>query len=82
MTPADDPKIPNEPPAPIEVKVLPPAKGGPKAPSQGFEGGDVLHKDMNTATADWGSEYGPKSDFVASPKGNAPQGSFAGFRGR
>merc|ERR1740138_590709 len=29
------------------------------APSQGFQGEDVKHSNVETYTKDWGSEYGP-----------------------
>merc|ERR1719473_2567403 len=35
-------------------------EGTVTAPEQGFEGEDVQHKDMDTATGDWRREYGPK----------------------
>merc|ERR1719149_382152 len=35
-------------------------EGTAKAPEQGFEGKDVQHVDMDTATGDWRREYGPK----------------------
>merc|ERR1719395_528396 len=37
-----------------------PAPGTVPAPNQGFEGNDVSHVDMETATGDWQREYGPK----------------------
>merc|ERR1719159_582058 len=37
-----------------------PAEGTVTAPEQGFEGKDVQHVDMDTATGDWRREYGPK----------------------
>merc|ERR1719301_282947 len=36
------------------------AEGTAKAPEQGFDGEDVQHVDMDTATGDWRREYGPK----------------------
>eukprot|EP00746_Dinoflagellata_sp_MGD_P074785 gnl/MRDRNA2_/MRDRNA2_30161_c0_seq2.p2 gnl/MRDRNA2_/MRDRNA2_30161_c0~~gnl/MRDRNA2_/MRDRNA2_30161_c0_seq2.p2 ORF type:complete len:108 (-),score=35.20 gnl/MRDRNA2_/MRDRNA2_30161_c0_seq2:86-409(-) len=35
-------------------------EGTATAPEQGFEGKDVQHVDMDTATGDWRREYGPK----------------------
>mmetsp|Transcript_94748 Transcript_94748/g.149890 ORF Transcript_94748/g.149890 Transcript_94748/m.149890 type:complete len:144 (+) Transcript_94748:64-495(+) len=35
------------------------ASGPPKLPEQGYEGKDVRHENYKTATADFGSEYGP-----------------------
>merc|ERR1719214_278269 len=37
-----------------------PAPGTVEAPEQGFEGENVQHVDMDTATGDWRREYGPK----------------------
>merc|ERR1719159_944092 len=37
-----------------------PPEGTAKAPEQGFEGDNVQHVDMDTATGDWRREYGPK----------------------
>merc|ERR1719359_2376114 len=46
------------------------------APDQGFEGGDVAHAHMKTATADWGEEYGPEAWWLHRPaKASAPGSS-------
>merc|ERR1719440_1618627 len=45
----------------VGVKEEPaPPEGTATAPEQGFEGKDVQHVDMDTATGDWRREYGPK----------------------
>merc|ERR1719440_2582161 len=45
----------------VGVKEEPaPPEGTVTAPEQGFEGKDVQHKYMDTATGDWRREYGPK----------------------
>merc|ERR1719456_1568447 len=37
------------------------------APDQGFEGPDVAHSHMETATADWNTEYGPQAWWLHKP---------------
>merc|ERR1719149_602218 len=46
-----------------KVTPIPPAKGTVSAPCQGFEGRDCKHVDTETATGDWGIEYGPHMKF-------------------
>merc|ERR1719379_1038976 len=36
-------------------------------PEQGYDGKDIKHETMCTATGDWGTEYGPKEKKAAPP---------------
>eukprot|EP00747_Dinoflagellata_sp_TGD_P027671 gnl/TRDRNA2_/TRDRNA2_132747_c0_seq2.p3 gnl/TRDRNA2_/TRDRNA2_132747_c0~~gnl/TRDRNA2_/TRDRNA2_132747_c0_seq2.p3 ORF type:complete len:110 (-),score=34.98 gnl/TRDRNA2_/TRDRNA2_132747_c0_seq2:94-423(-) len=36
-------------------------------PEQGYDGKDIKHETMYTATGDWGTEYGPKEKKAAPP---------------
>jgi len=48
-------------------------------PEQGFEGHAVEHKDMETATGDWGKEYGgPKKPVPSAAVGSLPARDSAG----